>query len=90
VSLSLCVNHMTLSTTGVILSEVVVRKADDNAVEGPLMSQSLRRRIREFSPPIKSRWENAFMRPSQPHREGILQLQTASHARSSPFAQDDR
>jgi hypothetical protein len=38
----------------VILSEVVVRAADDNAVEGPRASRQLARRLREFSPQAKN------------------------------------
>jgi len=33
----------------VILSKVVVRAAGDYAVEGPAVSRTLRRRLREFS-----------------------------------------
>ena len=45
--------------TSVILSEVVVREADDNAVEGPAVRSDRQQRFREFSLYRRQR-ENAF------------------------------
>ena len=49
--------------TSVILSEVVVREADDNAVEGPAVRSDRQQRFREFSLYRRHR-ENAFRRSS--------------------------
>ena len=39
----------------VILSDVAVREADGNAVEGPLLAQSHLRRVKEFFPLSRQR-----------------------------------
>jgi hypothetical protein len=50
------------SPRSVILSEVVVREADDNVVEGPRVSSGEQRRLRAFSR-RSLHGENALIRP---------------------------
>jgi len=75
----------------VILSEVVGREASDNAVEGPFARLHSRWRVREFSRVVGSSGGNSFRSFAAPHAGmGSFDCATASHSRSSRFAQDDR
>jgi len=58
----------------VILSEVIVREADDNAVEGPRVTQP-GGADSGSSPCTREHSENAFLRPSQHPQAGVLRLQ---------------
>jgi hypothetical protein len=71
----------------VILSEVVVREADDNAVEGPRVPRTLQQRFREFSPQVLRERLSASV-PTQTSA-GSFDCWTASHPRSISSAQDD-
>jgi len=74
----------------VILSEVVVCFADDNAVEGPRASQTLPRRFSEFLPPGLVSTATILLDGDLRTLRGILRLGYCLHSRINPFAQDDR
>jgi len=71
----------------VILSEVVVRKADDNTVEGSLLPTTDDMRFREFSPASGAKmpsYHNGWFQVV-----GILRLREKFAKRTSHCAQDD-
>jgi hypothetical protein len=61
---------MMSQTPIVILSEVVVREADDNAVEGPRVPRTRQRRFREFP----SAERTPFRDYASARKHGLLRL----------------
>ena len=74
----------------VILSEVVIRAADDNAVEGPLAPWSSTRPMRDFPPRNSSTMRTPFQACDGACGHGVLRLRECFASRSIRLAEDDR
>jgi len=73
----------------VILSEVVVCEADDNAVEGPPSGSNLATASQGVFP-VNPFLEMPFQVSGPADVNGVLRLRSCFASRSSHFAQDDK